>query len=154
MLPLVAERKAPVVMMHMQGTPRDMQVDPHYENCVVEIVEFFRRRIALCVAKGVEKARIIIDPGIGFGKRLADNLDILYRFEAFTKLGVAVMVAASRKSFIGMLHDKDKPADQRLGGSVSAALVAVMKGAAIVRSHDVAETVEALKVLHAVEVQA
>jgi len=150
MLPLIAQRQTPVVMMHMQGTPRDMQVDPHYEDCVNEIVEFFRRRIALCVAQGVDKSKIIIDPGIGFGKRLVDNLDILRRFEVFTELGVPVMLAASRKSFIGMLHENEKPADQRLGGSISAAVMGVMKGAAIVRSHDVAETVEALKVLHAV----
>jgi dihydropteroate synthase len=150
MLPLVARRQTPVVMMHMQGSPRDMQVDPHYEDCVTEIVVFFQRRIALCTAQGIDQSKIIIDPGIGFGKRLSDNLEILHRFDAFCKLGVPVMVAASRKSFIGMLHDREKPADQRLGGSISAALLGVLKGGAIVRTHDVAETVEALKVVHAV----
>ena len=147
---LIAQRRVPVVMMHMQGSPRDMQVDPSYEDCVTEIVVFFQRRIALCETQGIDKSKIIIDPGIGFGKRLSDNLQILSRFEEFSKLGAPVMVAASRKSFIGMLHDGDKPADQRLGGSLSAAILSVLKGAAIVRTHDVSETVEALKVLQAV----
>jgi dihydropteroate synthase len=150
MLPLLVQRRAPVVLTHMQGTPRDMQVDPHYEDCITEIVAFFQRRIALCTIKGIDKSKIIIDPGIGFGKRLSDNLEILHRFDAFTKLGVPVMVSASRKSFIGMIHDREKPADQRLGGSISAALLGAMKGGAIVRTHDVAETVEALRVLQAV----
>lgn len=150
MLPLVADRRVVVVIMHMQGSPRAMQVDPHYDDCVAEILAFFRRRIALCIKQGVDKSRIIIDPGIGFGKRLNDNLEILSRFEEFTQLGPPVMVAASRKSFIGMLHDTEKEAHLRLGGSLSAAIVGVMKGGAVVRTHDVTETVEALKILQAV----
>ena len=151
MLPLVADRRVVVVIMHMQGSPREMQVDPHYDDCVAEILEFFKQRIDLCTKHGIDKSKIIIDPGLGFGKRLYDNVDILNRFEEFTQLGVPVMVAASRKSFIGMLHDTQKEAHHRLGGSLSAAIVGVMKGGAIVRTHDVAETVEALKVLQAVK---
>lgn len=150
MASLVADRRVVVVIMHMQGSPREMQVDPHYDDCVAEILEFFRRRIALCTKQGIDKSKIIIDPGLGFGKRLNDNVEILSRFEEFTQLGVPVMVAASRKSFIGMLHDTEKEAHHRLGGSLSAAIVGVMKGGAIVRTHDVAETVEAIKVLQAV----
>lgn len=151
MLPLIADRRVVVVIMHMQGSPREMQVDPHYDDCVAEILEFFKRRITLCTKQGIDKSKIILDPGLGFGKRLIDNINILSRFDEFTQLGVPVMVAASRKSFIGMLHDTDKAADLRLGGSLSAAIVGVMKGGAIVRTHDVAETVEALKVLQAVK---
>jgi dihydropteroate synthase len=150
MAALVAERRVVVVIMHMQGSPREMQVDPHYDDCVAELLEYFRQRIVFCVEQGIDKSKIIIDPGIGFGKRLNDNIDILNRFEEFTQLGVPTMVAASRKSFIGMIHDSGKEAHHRLGGSLSAAIVGVIKGGAIVRSHDVAETVEALKVLQAV----
>ena len=151
MIPLVAERRVVVVIMHIQGSPREMQVDPHYDDCVADVLEFFRRRIDLCVKHGIDKSKIVIDPGIGFGKRLNDNLDILSRFDEFTRLGVPVMVAASRKSFIGQLHDAEKDAHLRLGGSLSAAIVGVMQGGAIVRAHDVAETVEALKLLQAVK---
>ena len=150
MASLVAERRVVVVIMHMQGSPREMQVDPHYVDCVAELLEYFRQRIVFCVEQGIDKSKIIIDPGFGFGKRLNDNIDILNRFEEFTQLDVTTMVAASRKSFIGMIHDSGKEAHHRLGGSLSAAIVGVIKGGAIVRSHDVAETVEALKVLQAV----
>ncbi len=150
MIGLVAKRKVPVIIMHMQGSPREMQVNPHYTDCVAEIIEFFRQRIALCAKHGIDKTKIILDPGIGFGKRLSDNIDILNRFEEFTHLGPPVLVAASRKSFIGMLHDSDKEPDERLGGSISAAVLGVMKGGAIVRTHDVPQTVEALKLLQAV----
>lgn len=150
MLKLISDRRVVVVIMHMKGSPREMQVDPHYDDCVAEILEFFKQSIALCTEQGIDKSKIILDPGIGFGKRLYDNVEILSRFEEFTRFGVPVMVAASRKSFIGMLHDADKAADLRLGGSLSAAIVGVMKGGAIVRTHDVTETVEALKVVQAI----
>lgn len=153
MFHVVHEHKAPIVLMHMQGTPRDMQVNPHYKDCVTEIRVFLQRRIDRCVAQGIDKSKILIDPGIGFGKRLADNLQILHRFHEFVKLQVPVILAASRKGFIGMLHNSEKPADQRLGGSLAAALVGVLAGAAIVRAHDVEQTVEALKVVQAVRNQ-
>ncbi|MCK4606362.1 MAG: dihydropteroate synthase [candidate division Zixibacteria bacterium] len=147
---VVARSKAPVVLMHMAGTPHDMQNDPQYRDCVEEILEFFDERIAFCNRQGIDKTKIIIDPGIGFGKRLSDNLEILAHFRQFTRFSVPVIIGASRKSFIGMLHDSEKSAHERLGGSLAAAAVGVMKGAAIVRAHDVPETVEAMKVLQAI----
>lgn len=150
MMGVVAQHEAPVVLMHMQGTPRAMQVDPHYEDCVTEICVFFERRLALAQSHGIDKTKIILDPGIGFGKRLKDNLEILARFNEFTRFGLPVMVAGSRKSFIGMLHDSSHAAEERLGGSIAAAILGVVNGASIVRVHDVAETVEALKVFQAV----
>lgn len=150
MFHVLAEHHTPIVLMHMQGTPRDMQVNPHYDDCVSEIRTFLHGRIERCMAQGIDKSKILIDPGLGFGKRLADNLQILQRFDEFTSLGVPVVLAASRKGFIGMLHNSDKPADRRLGGSLAAALIGVLAGAAIVRAHDVEQTVEALKVVQAV----
>ncbi len=151
MFSVVAHTKAHVILMHMQGTPREMQANPSYEDCVTEVKVFLRRRIDRCVQQGIDLSHIIVDPGIGFGKRLSDNLEILARFHEFTTLKVPVVLAASRKSFIGMLHDPDRPVDQRLGGSLAAAVAGVMAGASIVRVHDVAETVEALKVVQAIK---
>ena len=149
MFSVIADSKAHVILMHMQGTPREMQVNPHYEDCVTEVKVFLERRIERCVAQGIDRSRIMIDPGIGFGKRLSDNLDILRRFREFTSLRVPIVLAASRKSFIGMLHDKDKPVEERIGGSLAAAVHGVLNGANIVRVHDVAQTVEAMKVVQA-----
>jgi dihydropteroate synthase len=149
MAPLLASTKAPVVLMHMLGTPRDMQKDPRYDNCVEEICEFFSERISFCKKHGIESSRLILDPGVGFGKRLEDNLDILKHLDKFRQFGRPVLVGASRKSFIGML-DESVSVGQRLGGSIAAAAMAVINGAAIVRVHDVAETVQALKVIQAV----
>ncbi len=148
--PLVAERKAPAILMHMQGEPRTMQKNPHFDDCVRELIAFFHERIGHAVEHGIDKSKLILDPGIGFGKRLQDNLDILSRLAAFKTLGLPILVGASRKRFIAMLHDADRPAAERLGGSIAAAVIAVNNGAAIVRAHDVAPTVEALKVLQAV----
>jgi dihydropteroate synthase len=150
MFSVVAKSKAHVILMHMQGTPREMQVNPQYENCVTEVLVFLRRRIDRCLQQGIDQSKIIVDPGIGFGKRLTDNLEILARFKEFSTLKVPVVLAASRKSFIGMLHNPDGAVDERLGGSVAAAVVGVMAGADIVRAHDVSETVEALKIVQAI----
>jgi len=147
---VVIEHKAPIILMHMQGTPRDMQNDPHYEDCVTEICVFFERRIKLAVGHGVDRSKILLDPGLGFGKRVRDNLEILARFNEFTQFKVPVIVAASRKGFIGHVHSSDIPAEERLGGSLAAAMMGIVGGASIVRAHDVKETVEALKVLQAV----
>ncbi|MFH1372280.1 MAG: dihydropteroate synthase [bacterium] len=150
MAPLVAERKVPLVLMHMLGTPRDMQNDPHYDNCVDEIVQFFEERISFCRQNGIDKSKLILDPGIGFGKRLGDNLLILSSLGEFKRFSLPLLVGTSRKSFIGMINAIDSPADQRLGGSLAAAVVAVINGANIVRVHDLAETVEAIKVIQAI----
>ena len=147
---VVARAKVPVVLMHMLGTPRDMQTDPRYEDCVREIETFFEERLAYCRGREIDRAKIILDPGIGFGKRLSDNLEILARLERFRRFGLPLMVGASRKSFIGMLSSSGDIPQTRLGGSIAAAVAAVMNGADIVRVHDVAQTVEALRVTQAI----
>ncbi len=151
MAPLVAERKVPVILMHMLGTPRDMQKNPSYRDCVAEISQFFTERIAFAVKMGIDKSKIILDPGIGFGKRLMDNIEIIAKFKEFKKLSRPLMVGVSRKSFIGMLNPDGSFPDRRLGGSIAAAVAVVLNGADIIRVHDVAETVEALKVIQAVK---
>lgn len=150
MAAVVTLRKVPLILMHMLGTPRDMQVNPEYDDCIAEIGGFFAERIEYCRKRGIDKSKLILDPGIGFGKRLHDNLEILANLPFFYEFNLPILIGASRKSFIGMLHDKDEPADRRLGGSIAAAVIAVAHGASIVRVHDVAPTVEALKVLQAI----
>lgn len=150
MFSVLATTGAPVILMHMQGTPRDMQVAPHYEDCMTEIIVYFQRRIERCVAMGVDRKKIVVDPGIGFGKRLEDNLQILRRFSELRKLKVPLLIAASRKSFIGMLHNPDSTPDERIGGSLAAAIAGIYAGANIIRAHDVAQTVEAVRVLNAI----
>lgn len=151
MVGLVAESKVPLALMHMLGTPRSMQDDPSYQDCVGEISIFFSERIQFCQENGIDRSKLILDPGIGFGKRLQDNVAILTELHRFSELGLPLLVGASRKSFIGKLHNTGRSADSRIGGSVAAAVMAVQQGANIVRVHDVAETVEALKVVQAIQ---
>jgi len=150
MAELIATKKVPLALMHMLGTPRDMQKSPRYDNCVEEIAQFFKERVDFCIKNGIDKSKLILDPGIGFGKRLCDNLEILSGLRSFKQFAFPLLVGVSRKSFIGMLHPVDSPSDRRLGGSLAAAVAAVINGADIVRVHDVAETVEALKVIQAI----
>lgn len=145
---VAADLGGTVILMHMQGEPRTMQEHPHYDDVVGEVIAFLRARVALAAAAGVRD--IWVDPGIGFGKTSAHNFALmraLGRIKAET--GRKLMFGASRKSFIGRL-DNTAPADKRLGGSVAAALLAAQAGADMVRVHDVAETVQALKVWRAV----
>jgi dihydropteroate synthase len=151
---LAAGSRVPVILMHMLGVPRTMQANPTYEDCVAEIKQFFDVRIRFAMNAGIDKSKLIIDPGIGFGKRLSDNLDILADLREFRSFGLPVMIGASRKRFIGMLHHTGSPADHRLGGSIATAVTAVINGADIVRVHDIAETVEALKVVQAIREKA
>jgi dihydropteroate synthase len=150
MASVVVEHKCPLVLMHMQGTPQTMQQNPHYSDVVQEIGEFFEERLSYCESHGIDRARIILDPGIGFGKRLSDNLEILRNVSEFRRLGRPLLVGASRKGFIGMLNPESTKADTRIGGSLAAAVMAVAGGADIVRVHDVAPTVEALKIVQAI----
>ena len=150
MVDVVQKADVPVVLMHMLGEPRTMQADPRYDDCVEEIRAFFVDRIDRALDAGIDREKIIIDPGIGFGKRLEDNLAILAHLERFTSLGVPVLVGASRKSFISKLSKATGDASDRLGGSLAAALTAIGHGADIVRVHDVAATVEALRVFQAI----
>ena len=135
--PLIAEAGAGVVLMHMQGTPRTMQENPTYSDPVEEIKEFFSARMEAAVRAGIPEERIILDPGIGFGKRLEHNLAILRRIGSFLELGAPVLIGLSRKSFLGELLGL--PPAERLVGTVAANAVAVRNGADIIRVHDVKE---------------
>jgi len=146
---IVARHQVPVIVMHIKGTPRDMQKDPQYRDLIGEILSFFRESISRADAAGVPADKIIIDPGIGFGKSFAHNLDILKGLESFKVLGKPIMVGVSRKSFLGKILDL--PVDERLEGSIAAALYAVLRGANIVRVHDVAATVRALRTVEAIQ---
>ena len=139
----------PVVLMHMQGEPRSMQAAPLYDDVVGEVHRFLAERIFAAEMAGIPKQRIVVDPGFGFGKDTAHNLQLLAQFERFVELGVPVLAGLSRKRSIGELTGRDVPAD-RVAGSVAAHLIAAQRGAAIVRVHDVAATVDALKVWNAV----
>jgi dihydropteroate synthase len=150
MAELISDRGVPVVLMHMLGTPRDMQQNPSYIDCVGEIIEFFKERLAFCSENNIDESAVILDPGIGFGKRLADNLDILSSVDRFESLGCPILIGASRKSFIQMIDERSDDAAKRIGGSIASALVAAQNGASILRVHDVKETIEALNVDQAI----
>jgi dihydropteroate synthase len=139
-----AELKVPVCLMHMLGEPRTMQQDPHYDDVVSDVRRFLVERIFACEMSGIDKKRLIVDPGFGFGKTLEHNLALLRALDQFAALGVPLMVGLSRKAMIGALTGA--AAGERVAGSVAAALIAVQKGAAIVRVHDVAATRDALAV--------
>ena len=138
-----------LALMHMQGRPETMQDNPHYVNVVAEIIAYLKRRISVALAAGVKRENIILDPGIGFGKRLKDNLDVLQHLDDFHILGQPLLMGASNKSFIGKIDEST--VDQRLGGSIASALWAASMGASILRVHDVSETVQALRVWHAIQ---
>ena len=148
MVEVIAEHDAAVIIMHMLGDPKTMQTKPRYKDVVNDIVEFLGAQVAVAERAGVRPGRIMIDPGIGFGKDLPHNLEILARLREFRSLGKPIVVGVSRKSFIGKLTGL--PAGQRLEGSLAAAVLAVREGANMVRVHDVPETVRALAVADAV----
>ncbi len=144
-----AEAKAGLVLMHMRGAPRTMQDDPRYDDVVEEVREFLAARRALAEASGTARERIVLDPGIGFGKRLEHNLMLLGRLDRIAGLGSPVLVGASRKRFVGALTGEERP-ERRAAGSVAAAVAARMGGAALFRVHDVAATRQALAVADAI----
>lgn len=144
-LATVAAGSASAVLMHMAGEPRTMQDSPHYDDVALDIFDALAARIAACEAAGIDRARLCVDPGIGFGKTVAHNVALLDRLALFHGLGCPVLVGASRKRFIAEIAD-DVPADRRLGGSLAAALAAAARGCQIVRVHDVAETRQALAI--------
>jgi dihydropteroate synthase len=143
-----AELEVPVCLMHMLGEPRTMQSAPEYEDVVSEVMDFFRIRVEACLAAGISTEDIILDPGFGFGKTLAHNLQLLRNLSAIVGLGFPVLVGMSRKSMIGQILDR--PADKRLSGGLALALLARQQGAGLIRTHDVGPTVDALRVLEAV----
>ena len=140
----------PVCLMHMQGEPETMQKAPSYENDVVTNVSgFLQERISACYAAGINKERILLDPGFGFGKTLEHNLQLLARLGEMAKLGFPLLVGLSRKSMLGALLKRD--INERLPGSLALALAAAERGAAIIRVHDVAATVDVLRVMSAIQ---
>ncbi len=145
---MAAKLDCQVVLMHMRGTPQTMQDKPAYGDVISEINAYLKERAMFAISAGVKRENITLDPGIGFGKRLEDNLDILQKFDDLYALGFPILIGASRKSFIGLI-DGSK-ANDRLGGSIACALWASSLGATIVRVHDVKETAQALKVWRAI----
>jgi len=139
----------PVVLMHMQGEPRTMQANPDYDDVVGEVHRFLAERIFVAEMAGIAKKRIVVDPGFGFGKGIQHNLQLLAQLQRFTELGVPVLAGLSRKRTIGELTGRDEPRE-RIFGSVAAHLIAAQRGAMLLRVHDVAATVDALKVWNAV----
>jgi dihydropteroate synthase len=147
-LSAAAETGLPVCLMHMLGEPRTMQQDPVYADVVSEVAAFLAARIAVCEQAGIPRARLIIDPGFGFGKSLKHNLRLLAQLDDLRSLGAPILAGLSRKSSLGAVVGR--PVEGRLAASLTAAVLAVQNGAAIVRVHDVAQTVDALKILAAV----
>lgn len=150
MADLATEYNASYVIMHSKGDSKNMQKAPQYDNVIDEVYSFLESKVALARSKGVEE--IIIDPGIGFGKTLEHNLKLLAHLDKFTKIGVPILVGASRKSMIGKILD-DRPIDDRLIGTVSIHYDSLMKGAKILRVHDVKEASDSLRIFQAIQSQ-
>lgn len=147
-LAAAARLNVPVCIMHMQGEPRTMQQQPAYRDVVDDLLAFFRERIETCLAAGIDRQHLVLDPGFGFGKTLDHNLALLRELARFRALGLPVLAGLSRKSMLGKITGRDRP-DARSAASVAAAVLAIERGADIVRVHDVAETVDAVRVIEA-----
>ena len=150
---VVAASGVPVVLMHHKGPPETMQDDPHYDDVLVEVYQWLEERIAAALDAGIARDKILIDPGFGFGKKLAHNLELMNSLAIFHSLGCPLVVGASRKRTIGALSN-EAPADRRLGGSIAFALKAAEQGVQLLRVHDVFETVQALRVWRGMRDQA
>jgi dihydropteroate synthase len=149
-LALAAERRVPVALMHMRGEPGTMQADPRYDDAALDIYDYLEGRVAACEAAGIARGHLAVDPGIGFGKTAAHNLEILDQMALYQGLGCAVVLGVSRKSFIGKLSRGEAP-KARLPGSLAAGLAGIARGVQILRVHDVAETAQALALWRAIE---
>ncbi len=147
---VIAKYKVPYVLMHMKGTPKDMQKNPYYDDVIREIMEFFEERINYAKENGVDSEKIIIDPGIGFGKRYEDNLEIMARLKEFKSLKKPILIGASRKSFIGRALS-DLPPEERLEGTLGITALCVLNDVDIVRVHDVKENKRVIKVLEEIK---
>ncbi|MCK5453188.1 MAG: dihydropteroate synthase, partial [Calditrichia bacterium] len=146
MVKVVAEAGCPLVIMHIKGTPRDMQIDPRYDNLMEELYRFFLRQIEYAQSHGI--SQLIVDPGIGFGKRLQDNLEIIRRLKEFRGLGYPILVGPSRKSFIGKILDVES--EKRMIGSAAAVALALNNGAKVIRVHDVHEMKQVSEIVQAI----
>ncbi|MCG2742700.1 MAG: dihydropteroate synthase [Desulfobacteraceae bacterium] len=149
MIELLRTTEVPVVIMHMQGTPGDMQVDPVYQDVVAEILDFFRERLDWLQGQGVDRRRIILDPGIGFGKTLIHNLLILKNLSAFSSLGQPILLGHSRKRFLGEITDRQ--VEERDFATAVVSALAVTKGISIVRVHDVSSSRQAIQIAEAID---
>ncbi|MDH4203007.1 MAG: dihydropteroate synthase [Phycisphaerae bacterium] len=149
MLQLAVQKQVPVVLMHMQGTPQTMQADPHYDDVVADVSEYLMERAKMAEEAGIAAERIVLDPGVGFGKTTEHNLLLLSHLDRLCEMGYRVLIGASRKRFIGQLTGKNNPAD-RVFGTAATTAIAVAKGASIIRVHDVTETVDVVKVANAI----
>jgi len=152
MMDVLLQYEVPAVIMHMKGEPRTMQENPQYKDVISEILKFFRERVQRAEERGITRDRMVIDPGIGFGKTVEHNLQILARLREFKSLGIPILIGSSRKSFIGKVLDVD--VGQRLEGSLAAAAISIMNGANILRAHDVKETVRVARMADAILRQA
>jgi len=141
MASIVAKYGAVLIVMHIKGEPRDMQLNPTYKNLIKEVISFLKESIDIAKRAGVHEDNLIIDPGIGFGKTVEHNLEILNRLDEFKILNLPICIGTSRKSFIGRVLDISEP-EERLFGSLATCAVAIMKGASLLRVHDVKETVQ------------
>jgi dihydropteroate synthase len=148
MAALVADREAGLVLMHMAGDPRTMQVNPEYDDVVAEVRDFLVARLAAATAAGIDESRLWLDPGIGFGKTAEHNFELLRGLDQLAALGRPILVGTSRKSFLGRADGSE--ADDRLGGTIATSILAAAAGASVLRVHDVREMTEALKVASAV----
>lgn len=149
MATVISKNDVPVIVMHIKGTPTNMQINPSYEALIPEIIDYFRGSIQICKQNGIPMQKIIIDPGIGFGKTLEHNLEIIANLKEFSKLGFPIAIGVSRKAFIGKILG-DIPPHQRLEGTASAVAISVFNGANIVRVHDVAEMSKVVKIADAI----
>jgi dihydropteroate synthase len=147
-LEAAAELQQAVCLMHMQGQPRTMQRAPQYDDVVADVAEFLRERVSVCTQAGIAEDLLVIDPGFGFGKTPEDNIELLANLRQLQEIGPPLLIGVSRKSTLGALTGRE--VDERLPASVAAAVMAADRGASIIRAHDVAETVDALRVARAV----
>jgi dihydropteroate synthase len=142
----IAQLEVPVVLMHIKGTPENMQKDPYYQDLIPELKQYFRTRIEYALSKGIKKKKIIIDPGIGFGKQVEDNIEIIKRLEEFKEFELPILMGLSRKSFLGIISDEPIPME-REAETTCANIIAILNGASIIRVHNVKNTVKSVKVL-------
>jgi len=142
----IAKLEVPVVLMHIKGTPENMQKNPSYQSLIPELKQYFHNRIDYALSKGIKKEKIIIDPGIGFGKRVEDNIKIIKRLEEFKEFELPILMGLSRKSFLGFISDEPIPVE-REAETICANIVAILNGASIIRVHNVKNTVKSVKVL-------
>jgi dihydropteroate synthase len=147
-------RRAGVVLMHMRGTPQTMQDDPRYEDVTVEVCRFLEVRLQVAAAAGIDPDRVVLDPGIGFGKRTAHNLELLARLGSVRALGRPVLLGVSRKGFVGRVLGRDDVGERMIGSLAAACRAVVREDAHVIRTHDVRETRDAVTILHAIEQRA